>query len=87
MTVEDVICRKQRKVIYDPAQTCITEYFKVLNEIEILAKENIKLSKLLQQNDNKSFNTGGLTPILKQILINAEKMPLFILHNEGTLRF
>ena len=75
LTVEDVVCRKQRKDIHDPAQTCITDYFKILNEIEILAKENVKLSKLLQQND-KSFNTGGLTPILKQILINAEKNAL-----------
>ena len=58
-----------------------------LNEIEILVKENVKLTKLLQQNGNKSFNTGSLTPILKQLLINAEKMPQFILLNEGTLRF
>ena len=73
LTVEDVVCRKQRKVIHDPAQTCITDYFKILNEIEILVKENVKLTKLLQQNGNKSFNTGSLTPILKQLLINAEK--------------
>ena len=55
--------------------------------IEILAKQNAKLSQLLQQSNNKSFNTGGLTPILRQILINAEKMPLSILLNEGTLKF
>ena len=79
---EDIVsARKQRKRTYDPGQTCITD------EIEILAKENAKLSKLLQQNDNRSFNTGGLNPILRQILINAEKMHLSILLNEGTLRF
>ena len=71
---EDIVsARKQRKPTYDPGQTCITDYFNLLNEIEMLAKENAKLSKLLQQNDNRSFNTGGLNPILRQILINAEK--------------
>lgn len=68
--------RKQRKITYDPAQTYITDYFKVLDEIETLAKENEKLSNLLKQCvSNKYINTGshGLTPILRQILINAEK--------------
>ena len=32
--------RKQRKMTYDPAQTYITDYFKVLDEKETLAKEN-----------------------------------------------
>ena len=71
--IVDIVSRKQRKVTYDPTQTCITDYFKILDDIEILAKQNAKLSKLLQQSNNKSLNTGGLTPILRQILINAEK--------------
>ena len=66
----------QRKIIHDSTQTYITDYFKVLDDIETLAKENEKLSKLLKQCcTNKYIDTGGhgLTPILRQILINAEK--------------
>ena len=68
--------RMQRKIIHDSTQTYITDYFKVLDDIETLAKENEKLSKLLKQCcTNKYIDTGGhgLTPILRQILINAEK--------------
>ena len=68
--------RKQRKITYDPVQTYITDYFKVLDEIETLVKENEKLSNLLKQCvSNKYINTGshGLTPVLRQILINAKK--------------
>ena len=68
--------RMQRKIIHDFTQTYITDYFKVLDDIETLAKENEKLSKLLKQCcTNKYIDTGGhgLTPILRQILINAEK--------------
>lgn len=56
--------------------TTITDYFKVLDEIETLAKQNEELSKLLKEcGSNKYFETGGhgLTPILRQILTNAEK--------------
>ena len=51
-------------------------YTKILDEIEILAKQNEKLSKLLKESSsNKYFDTGGhgLTPILRQVLINAEQ--------------
>ena len=50
----------QRKIIHDHNQTYITDYFKVLDEIEILAKQNEKLSKLLKESSsNKYFDTGG----------------------------
>jgi len=54
----------------------ITDYFKILNEIEILAKENEKLSNLIKQCGTNPYNVGsghGLTPILKQMLLNTEK--------------
>ena len=67
---------KAKKSRFDPTQTFITDYFKVLDEIEILARENKKLSKLLKQcGRNPYSNDGGhgLTPIMKQMLLNAEK--------------
>jgi len=68
--------RKQRKIDLDSTQTLITDYFKVLDEIEVLAKENEKLSRLISQCGLNPYSIGGghgLTPILKQMLINAEK--------------
>ena len=44
-----------------------------MNEIEILAKENKKLSNLIKQCGLNSYDSHGLTPIMKQIMLNAEK--------------
>ena len=68
--------QKQRKIDLDPNQTVITDYFKVLDEIEILAKENERLSRLLSQCGVNPYSVGdgySLTPILKKMLVNSEK--------------
>ena len=61
------------------SQTRITEYFHVVADIEKLMKENQKLMSLLQQgnrysnSDENSITSCALTPILRQILCNAER--------------
>ena len=66
------------KAANNPGQTRITDYFQILNDIEKLLQTNSKLSDLVQQyskvqstavvNHNVSF-----TPILRQLILNAEK--------------
>jgi len=73
--------RQLLKAADEPCQSCITDYFTILNDIEKLLQANAKLSNLVQQypctskdmaspvvNLNMSF-----TPILKQLVLNAEK--------------
>jgi len=65
--------RKKRKVDFDPL---ITDYFKVLDEIQLLAYQKEKLSRLISQCGLNPYSIGGghgLTPILRQMLVNTEK--------------
>jgi hypothetical protein len=75
------IKRKLEQASTDPAQTQLTDYYKVLNSIEKLSQQNEKLSFLLQQfqieggthqGTGLTSNHLSLTPVLKQILLNAE---------------
>ena len=73
--------RNQRSLIIaskDPAQTKITDYWKVLEDIEKLQLKNKQLAELLQHQLNRSshensYSPCSLTPILKQILLNITK--------------
>jgi len=51
--------RKKRKVDFDPNQTLITDYFKVLDEIQLLANQNEKLSRLIRQCGLNPYSMGG----------------------------
>jgi len=74
--------RNKRSLIIaskDPTQTQITDYWKVLEDIERLQLKNKELSEMLQHQLNISshekcdYNPNLLTPILKQILLNITK--------------
>ena len=74
--------RNKRSLIIaskDPTQTQITDYWKVLEDIEKLQLKNKYLSEMLQHQLNISshekcdYNESLLTPILKQILLNITK--------------
>ena len=57
-------------------QTQITDYFSVLNEIEHLTRENVRLSNLLQSQSTEFKPDSGIcsfSPVLRQIISNAEK--------------
>ena len=74
--------RQLLKAANDPSQSRITDYLQILNDIEKLLQTNIKLSDLIQQY-SKDLEKGqsspainlsmSLTPILKQLILNAEK--------------
>lgn len=62
----------------DPSQTRITDYFQILDTIEKLLDKNLRLSELLQQysedkTETVSNHDSSFTPVLKQLLLNAEK--------------
>ena len=63
----------------DPSQTQITDYFQILDTIEKLLDKNLRLSELLQQynsedkSETMSNHDSSFTPVLKQLLLNAEK--------------
>jgi len=66
------------KAANDPCQTHITDYFQVLNDIESLLQTNSKLSDLVQQYSNDQSTSvvnhnAPFTPILRQLILNAEK--------------
>ena len=66
--------RKLEEVQSDPAQTKIIDYVSIVNEIERLTIENEKLVHMLYQKEsNGSPMLHSCTPILKQIVANAEK--------------
>jgi hypothetical protein len=70
--------RKLEKASSDDAQTRITDYFKVLDNIEKLVQQNEELSLLLKQfqigdEENPLSKQYSLTPILNQIILNAER--------------
>lgn len=70
--------RKLEKAGADPMQSHITDFFKILSNIEKLTRENEKLSLLLQQfcmtrDGEHTVEHHSLTPILKQIIRNAER--------------
>jgi len=64
--------RKQRKIDLDPTQTLITDYFNILDEIEILAKENERLSRLVSQCGINPYSIGGDHEILS-LMANSGK--------------
>lgn len=73
--------RKLDKAVALSSQMKLTDYFVILNNIEMLEKKNKKLITMihyLSHNDSES-GQSSLTPILKQILANsqsnAEKLP------------
>ena len=73
-------CRKQRwieKAGAAPDQNKITDYFRILTDIENLIKSNEKLLALLQTSMHEKESTTKCellcTTLLKQIIINAEK--------------
>ena len=60
----------------DPLQSRITDYWKILSNIEKLARENEKLSLLLQQAYDASCEPCShisFTNMLKEMICNAEK--------------
>ena len=69
------LCRKQRNPPEDPYQGHITDYYdRVINYVEKLVREDQKLSHLLQQHLQADQVCGyGLIPILKQVILNAQK--------------
>ena len=71
------ISRKQRNPSEDPCQTHITDYYDhVISYVDKLVRENQKLSDLLriqQHLQANQFCGYGLTPILKQVILNAQK--------------
>ena len=74
-------CRKQRwieKAGTAPNQNRITDYFKILTDIEKLIKSNEKLLALLQTSMHEKESTIKCellcSTILRQIIINTEKM-------------
>ncbi len=67
------ITRKLIQVCDDVNQTRITNFFSVLDDIERLAKENKKLTFLLEQATNQDFcsesdSLSSLTAVLKRII-------------------
>ena len=73
-------CRKQwwiEKAGAAPDQNKITDYFKILTDIENLIKSNEKLLALLHTSMHEKESTTKCelfcTTLLKQIIINAEK--------------
>lgn len=71
--------RQLLKAGKDPSQTHITDYFRILDNIEQLLDKNLKLSELLQQYNSEdktatmSNHDSSFTSVLKQLLLNAEK--------------
>ena len=70
--------RQLLKAASDPCQTHITDYFQLINNIEELLKANSKLCDLLQQyrkdqSDTVISHNSSFAPILKQLVLNAEK--------------
>ena len=68
--------RSLEKAASDPLQSRITDYWKILSNIEKLARENEKLSLLLQQAYDTScepYSYVFFTTILKEMICNAEK--------------
>ena len=66
--------RKLELVASDSSQTRITDYHSILNDIERLTIENRTLSDLLRHvNIHEEMPSCSLTPVLKQIISNAEK--------------
>ena len=58
----------------DPAQTKITDYYELLDQIELLVNSNPDYSKVLSEvyNHNYDINTEGFGPLFKQLLKNAQ---------------
>ena len=80
----------------DPLQTSITDYYKVIEDIERLVFENKILTMLLQQHSIQNLTqnsniSSSLTPVLKKILLNAEantqKYPKQCRHIEIVIKF
>ena len=69
------LSRKQRNPPEDPCQAHITDYYeRVISYVDKLVRENQKLSDLLQQHlQADQFCGYELTPILKQVILNAQK--------------
>ena len=60
----------------DPLQSRITDYWKILSDIEKLSRENEKLSLLLQQaydTSSEPCSNVSFTSILREMIYNAEK--------------
>ena len=60
----------------DPLQSHITDYWKILSDIEKLSRENEKLSLLLQQaydTSSEPCSNVSFTSILREMIYNAEK--------------
>ena len=74
----------------------ITDYFQVLNDIDNLLQTNSKLPDLVQQYSNNQStsvvnNNAPFTPILRQLILNAEKnvesLPNYRQHPEILKKF
>ena len=62
--------RKLMEAAEDVNQTHITDYYSILDDIGTLAKKNEHLLALLQC---QQLEQCSFTPVLKQIIANAEK--------------
>ena len=77
--------RQLLKAADDPCQSHITDYYKILNDVEKLLQANAKLSDLIEQHSKDAVCKEmkkdqsspvvnlSFTPILKQLILNAEK--------------
>ena len=85
--------RKLELAAKDPSQTNITDYYKIIDDIEKLMQKNKNLTTLLQQHsmDSESPFISSLTPVLRQIVLNAEtnsqKYPKQRRHSEIIMKF
>ena len=70
------------KIAADPAQTKITDYFKLIDQIESLTSNNPEFNSILQEvckiqqqrlpNHNLETSIESFSPLLKQLLTNAK---------------
>ena len=70
------------KIAADPAQTKITDYFELIDQIEFLASSNSQFNNILEEtckiqqqrlsNHNLVTIIEGFSPLLKQLLTNAK---------------
>lgn len=67
--------RKLAQAADDCNQTCITDYYTILDRIQQLTIENKKLAAMLEHLTNEEIGTKefSFTPVLKSIISNAEK--------------
>ena len=70
--------RKLQSIGDESCQTHITDYYSIVDNIDRLLQENIKLSFLLQQGQGRDIKeppaaNSALTPVLKQIISKAER--------------